>query len=73
MADQPHWPGPQGADPATKSRRALAASAALLIGSCWYLSGYTTNGHRRPDTSLNETTADSKHAKDAGKDQSKRP
>jgi hypothetical protein len=60
-------------DPATKSRWALAASVALLIGSCWYLSGQATNGHRRPDTSLNETTADVKHAKDAGKDPPKRP
>jgi hypothetical protein len=63
----------QGTDPATKSRWALAASVALLIGSCWYLSGHATNGHRRPDTSLNETTADVKHAKDAGKDPPKRP
>ena len=64
----------RGADPATKSRWALAASVALLIGSCWYLSGHATNGHRRPDTTLNEsTTADAKHAKDAGKDPPKRP
>jgi len=61
------------ADPASKSRWALAASVALLIGSCWYLSGAATNGHRRPDTSLTDTTADVKHAKDAGKDPPKRP
>ena len=45
----------------------------LLIGSCWYLSGAATNGHRRPDTTLGDTTADAKHAKDAGKDPPKRP
>ena len=63
----------RGPDPATKSRWALAASVALLIGSCWYLSGQATNGHRRPDTTLNEGTADVKHAKDAGKEPPKRP
>lgn len=63
----------RGADPATKSRWALAASVALLIGSCWYLSGQATSGHRRPDTTLTDTTADAKHAKDAGKDPPKRP
>jgi len=63
----------RGTDPATKSRWALAASVALLIGSCWYLSGQATNGHRRPDTTLGDTTADVKHAKDAGKEQPKRP
>jgi hypothetical protein len=46
---------------------------ALLIGSCWYLSGQATNGHRRADTTLNETTADVEHAKDAGTEQPKRP
>jgi hypothetical protein len=68
--------GPDSArrtDPATKSRWALAASVALLIGSCWYLSGAATNGHRRPDTNLGDTTADVKHAKDAGKELPKRP
>jgi len=60
-------------DPAAKSRWALAASVALLVGSCWYLSGKATDGHRRPDTTLTDTTADVKHAKDAGKDPPKRP
>jgi hypothetical protein len=54
-------------------KRPLAASVALLIGSCWYLSGQATNGHRRPDTTLNETTADVKQAKDVRKDPPKRP
>ena len=63
----------RGSDPATKGRWALAASVALLIGSCGYLSGAATNGHRRPDTTLNETTADAKHAKEAGKEPPKRP
>lgn len=64
----------RGPDPATRSRWALAASVALLIGTCWYLSGHATNGHRRPDTTLNEnTTADVKHAKEAGKEPPKRP
>ncbi|MBO0699828.1 MAG: hypothetical protein J2P46_15630 [Zavarzinella sp.] len=60
-------------DPTAKSRWALAASVALLIGSCWYLSEKATDGHRRPDTNLTGTTADVKHAKDAGKEKPKMP
>src|SRR5262245_66279700 len=44
----------RGPDPATRSRWALGASVALLIGRCWYLSGRASNGQRRPDTALNE-------------------
>ena len=60
------------ADPATRSRWALAASVALLIGSCWYLSNKATDGQRRPAVNL-DGTADVKHAKDAGKDPGKTP
>jgi hypothetical protein len=31
-------------DPSRKSRWALAASVALLIGGCWYLSGHMSDG-----------------------------
>jgi hypothetical protein len=30
----------------TKSRLALAASVALLLGGCWYLSGHMSNGKK---------------------------
>jgi hypothetical protein len=60
------------ADPTTRSRWALAASVALLIGSVWYLSGKGTDGQRRPDTNF-DGTADTKHAKEAGKDKTKVP
>jgi hypothetical protein len=59
-------------DPATRTRWALAASVALLVGSCWYLSGKATDGQRRPDVNF-DGTADTKHAKDAGKDKGKVP
>jgi hypothetical protein len=40
------------ADPSRKSRWALAASVALLIGSCWYLSGHVTDGKQQPRLDL---------------------
>ena len=60
------------ADPATRTRWALAASVALLVGSCWYLSVKGTDGQRRPDTNF-DGTADTKHAKEAGKDKGRLP
>ena len=57
---------------ASRSRWALAASVAVLVGGCWYLSGHLTNGRERPDTNF-DGTADTKHAKDAGKSLPKVP
>jgi hypothetical protein len=57
---------------ASRSRWALAASVAILVGGCWYLSGHLTDGRKRPDTNFNGT-ADLKHAKDAGKNLPKTP
>jgi hypothetical protein len=57
---------------ASRSRWALAASVAVLVGGCWYLSGHLTDGRKRPDTNFNGT-ADLKHAKDAGKSLPKTP
>ncbi len=45
------------ADPARKSRWALAASVALLIGSCWYLSGHVTDGKAKPGFNLDNGTS----------------
>jgi hypothetical protein len=40
-----------------RSRWALAASVALLIGGCWYLSGQITDGRPKKDLRLEEGTA----------------
>ena len=40
------------ASPSRKSRWALAASVALLIGTCWYLSGQMTNGKAKQGLDL---------------------
>jgi hypothetical protein len=61
------------ADPARKSRWALAASVALLIGSCWYLSGHVTDGKAKPGFNLDNSEATPKHLKDTGKDKAKTP
>ena len=42
---------------AARSRWALAASVALLVGGCWYLSGHLTDGKARPGTGLEGGTA----------------
>jgi len=34
----------RGTDPSRRSRWALAASVALLVGCCWYLTGKVTDG-----------------------------
>jgi len=39
-------------DPSRKSRWALAASVALLIGGCWYLSGHMSDGKTKRDLDL---------------------
>jgi len=45
------------ANPARRSRWALAASVALLIGGCWYLSGHLTDGQAKKGSNLDDTTA----------------
>jgi hypothetical protein len=60
-------------DPAARSRWALAASVALLIGSCWYLSGHVTDGKAKPGFNPDGGAADLKHVKDLGKDKPKMP
>jgi hypothetical protein len=55
-------------DPAMKSRWALAASVALLIGSCWYLSGQVHDGKAKPGFNPDRGEANLKHVKDLGKD-----
>ncbi len=45
-------------DPATRSRWALAASVALLVGGCWYLSGNLGNGKAKSGIGLEGGTAD---------------
>ena len=45
------------ADPASKSRWALAASVAILVGSCWYLSGLATDGRPKKGLGLDDGQA----------------
>lgn len=60
-------------DPASKSRWALAASVALLIGTCWYLSGHISDGKRKPGFDPEGGAANSKLLKEFGKDKPKAP
>jgi hypothetical protein len=60
-------------DPAVKSRWALAASVAMLIGGCWYLSGQLSDGKAKPGLNLEGGGADLKHVKDMKKDPPKMP
>lgn len=52
-------------DPSTRSRWALAASVALLIGGYWYLSGQATDGRIRPGFNPDGGGADLSHIKKA--------
>ena len=54
-------------NPASRSRWALAASVAILVGGCWYLSANMTNGKHRPDGNFDSGSADTKNVKDLGK------
>lgn len=47
-------------DPAVRSRWALAASVAVLLGGCWYLSDNLTGGKARKGPGLDGGSADSK-------------
>jgi hypothetical protein len=60
-------------DPATRSRWALAASVAILLGGCWYLSGQLSNGKGKAGLDLNDSSATPKHVKDLGKTPPKVP
>jgi len=42
---------------AARSRWALAASVAVLLGGCWYLSGHLGDGHARKGPGLEGGTA----------------
>jgi hypothetical protein len=57
----------------SRSRWALAASVAMLLGGCWYLSGHMTDGKKQSGVNLDNGSADSKFVKDAGKDKPKTP
>lgn len=46
-ADKARTGTPAASDPTARSRWALAASVALLLGGCWYLSGHLTDGKAR--------------------------
>jgi hypothetical protein len=63
-----HWPsaprtdrarpaGRKTTDPAARSRWALAASVAVLVGACWFLSGTLDNGKARKGIDLEGGTA----------------
>jgi len=54
-------------NPVSRSRWALAASVAILVGGCWYLSTNMTNGKQRPDGSFDGGSADTKNVKDLSK------
>src|SRR5262249_38596965 len=45
---------------AARSRWALAASVAVLLGGCWYLTGHLTDGKAHKGPGLEGGTADSK-------------
>ncbi|HEX3150338.1 MAG TPA: hypothetical protein VHR66_19835 [Gemmataceae bacterium] len=60
-------------DPAVKSRWALAASVAMLLGGCWYLSGHLNNGKAKTGLNIEGGSADLKHVKDMKKDPPKMP
>ena len=44
-------------DPTSRSRWALAASVAILIGGCWYLSGLATDGRPKKGLGLDDGQA----------------
>ncbi len=56
-ADLAHTKLEQTASPSARSRWALAASVAMLLGGCWYLSGQMTDGHPKQSLGLEDGTA----------------
>lgn len=57
----------------SRSRWALAASVALLIGGCWYASGHMTDGKKRAGLNLDGGDANLEHIKKIDKDKPKTP
>jgi len=57
----------------SRSRWALAASVALLIGGCWYVSGQMTDGKKRAGLNLDGGDANVGHIKKIEKDKPKTP
>ena len=66
-AESPSPAAESNRDPASKSRWALAASVAMLLGGCWYLGTHTTSGTSRTGFDLKGGEANVKHVKDIGK------
>jgi hypothetical protein len=60
-------------DPATRSRWALAASVAILLGGCWYLSGQLTDGKGKSGLDLSGGTSNVKNVKELNKTPPKVP
>jgi hypothetical protein len=58
---------------ATRSRWALAASVAILVGGCWYLSTQITDGKANKGVDLGGGEANTKHVKDLGTTPPKTP
>jgi hypothetical protein len=73
--DEPVSPAaaPIAGDPATRSRWALAASVALLLGGCWYLGNHMSDGKPKHGLDLRGTEATPNHMKDLGKAPPKGP
>jgi len=65
----------QGRAASNRSRFALAASVAILLGGCWYLSGQIGPRSDRPNLGSNgDATANMpKELKNANKDANKKP
>lgn len=66
-------PSHSATDPSVRSRWALAASVAILLGGCWYLSGQLNDGKPKLGLNLEGGAADLKHVKDMKKDPPKMP
>lgn len=64
---------PTTTDPMFKSRLALAASVALLLGGCWYLSGNLSNGKKSTQVDLTGGEASTKVLKDMNKKKANTP
>jgi len=66
-------PAQAAIDPSVRSRWALAASVAILLGGCWYLSGHLNDGKAKHGLNLDGGDANLKHVKDMKKDPPKMP
>jgi hypothetical protein len=66
-AEKPSPAAEPNRDPATRSRWALAASVAILLGGCWYLGTHGSDSKPRPGFDPSGGSADVNHVKDIGK------